>query len=245
MAATWQELLRKNKLIDAVALVWLLTQLGKFYTYLFEVGYLHHFGIPYQSVHIGIESFITFAIAAVFTLLALIALGAVWLFLHFYAMHKELLTGKVGAIVGYYWLSLLISGAFIPLVAYYRDFSWGSFLHVFYIATLLLVFGGVTAWVVTRSYPQLYSFVQKFKLAALGLVCAFAGIGWALYLGQWFASAESTFRSIGSNQIVVREYNDTLVTAEVSNQKLTGRYHYTPINRVDTFEVVNLEHLSR
>lgn len=245
MRGSWQELLMKNKLIDAVALVWLLTLAGKFYTYFFEVGYLNYFGIPYQTVRVGTESYIAFAIAVLFTLLSLTAFGTVWLFLHFYTILQELLLEKAGIVVLYCWLTLLTSMAFIPLLAYYRDFSWGRFLHVFYGAALVLVFGGLTTWLVTRSYPQLRSIIQKFKLAALGLTFAFSGIGWALYLGNWLASTESTFRKIGSNQIVVRQYDNMLVSAEVHDQKLTGKYHYDPTDRVGSFEVVSMQNLSR
>ena len=110
-----------------------ITGLGYLYAFLFEVGFLSYFGIPYQMAHVTTESFIIVSIILLVTLLTLLPHIATWKLLWAPMMTRN---HMAFIMLKHVQLCMWLFLTFLPVAVYY---NFDIRLFIVYLSVLYVI----------------------------------------------------------------------------------------------------------
>jgi multisubunit Na+/H+ antiporter MnhG subunit len=249
------ELKRKlsESIVTGSVLLAAITGMGYVAAYLFEVGFLNRFGIPYQAAHVTTESFI---ISSMMALIGITWVASNWdalaiLWVPIKRPKYFLLWMLLRRLRIFVWFVILTS----PASIYYAQF-WAVVGIAGVLSATYLIIDALFYW------GRLLVFKDKAKAAKeqplsererqampylLGLTLTLFAISFAPIMGHMFANSRSNYMVVDKDQIIVRKYGDEMITAQYDFKlkKLTGDYQITTLDGTKQFVVVKISTLNK
>jgi hypothetical protein len=214
---------------------------------MFEIGYLNHYGINYQSAEVRTRSFIIFGVVVLY--LGFIFLTNENLFWRFIKYKPSTQRGWLRYIQREFKIFTLFFLTVLPFAFYYGKIKpLGIAVMVYLVGDIIgdVLFEGRGKSIKTRldslqDGSSNRSQIRRHNLVLACMVVA-VGIGISLAAGKEFARMEDTYKVIGTDRAVVREYDDKIIIAQFDTRtnRLTGKYQYINSGEDIIFTVKNL-----
>jgi hypothetical protein len=231
----------------------LISAIGYLGAYLFEVGFLNHYGITYQSAQVTTEGFIIFSMACITVCAAMVMYrDGLTLLVMPLTFSNPVLTYVARTVRFAAWIVILL----FPINAYYRLFNTRFVIYAAALYVIVMAFDVIAAGWGVKGISQKFQKAldrpadkndQQNRPYVLVVVAAAFFVTLCPFLGTTFADSRKNYEALPNNELIVRRYGDTVLLAgyNPTTSELTGNYRYANLDANVSFRIVHIKHLER